>query len=299
MAAYLAAKRSVDDRAIDRRVWDRFVDELDRRASETGGPLRILEVGAGVGSMIARLAERDAFTGQVRYRAIDLEPATIADGLRRLPDWLEATGYEVASTPNGLVATDPNGSIELEIRLESADLFDVDDEVDAVVAAAVLDVVPLRAAIEQLSTLLVNDGLLYAPTTFDGGTSFAPTDPLDDRIEGLYHRHMDELREQPGGSRAGRRLLCTLPDCGFETLAVGGGDWIVRPIDGEYPAGEECFLSSILETIDAALGEYSASEIDPERRERWIERRFQELDRGVLTFVAHNLDVLATVDSNS
>ena len=298
MGAYLAAKRSVDDRAIDRRVWDRFVDELDRRASETGGPLRILEVGAGVGSMITRLAERDAFTGRVRYRAIDLEPATITDGRSFLPGWIEAAGYEVSSTANGLVATRPDGSVELEMRLESADLFEVDAEVDAVVAAAVLDVVPLRAAIEHLSNLLVDDGLLYAPTTFDGGTSFAPTDPLDDRIEGLYHRHMDELREQPGGSRAGRRLLYTLPECGYETLAVGAGDWIVRPIDGEYPAEEEHFLASILETIDAAVGEYPASEISPERRERWIERRFQELDRGVLTFVAHNLDVLARSSSD-
>src|SRR5262245_59912277 len=46
---YLAAKKSVDDRALNWRVWQRLVEALPRVTTEQ--PLHILEVGAGIGSM--------------------------------------------------------------------------------------------------------------------------------------------------------------------------------------------------------------------------------------------------------
>ena len=42
---YLAAKKSVDDRALNWQVWQRLVAALPRATTEQ--PLRILEVGAG------------------------------------------------------------------------------------------------------------------------------------------------------------------------------------------------------------------------------------------------------------
>ena len=46
---YLAAKWSVDDRALNWQVWQRLVAALPRATTEQ--PLHILEVGAGIGSM--------------------------------------------------------------------------------------------------------------------------------------------------------------------------------------------------------------------------------------------------------
>ena len=46
---YLAAKRSVDNRALNWQVWQRLVAALPRATTEQ--PLHILEVGAGIGSM--------------------------------------------------------------------------------------------------------------------------------------------------------------------------------------------------------------------------------------------------------
>ena len=54
---YLAAKRSVDDRALNWQVWQHLVAALPRATPQQ--PLRILEVGAGIGSMVERLVAGD------------------------------------------------------------------------------------------------------------------------------------------------------------------------------------------------------------------------------------------------
>lgn len=291
---FLTAKRTVEDRALNRRVWDRFVRELAAAAGDD--PVRIVEVGTGTGSMIARLAAWDALPPTVSYRAVDLDAETIAVARDRLPDWLRAAGYAVDQQADRIVARRSRDELPdrtLEITLEIGDAFSITDEADAVIAAAVLDLVDCEQAVADLKQLLGDGGLVYAPITFNGSTSFTPADPLDDRIERLYHRHMDEIRDQPGGSRAGQQLLTVLPAAGYTILEAGGADWVIRPTEGSYPANESTALGHLLATIDGALADYPPDVIDPSTRTEWIERRTTQLQQGELTLVAHHLDVLA------
>jgi len=293
---FLTAKRTVEDRALNRVVFDQFVDALDERAATE--PIRIVEIGVGTGSMIARLVDWEALPPSVSYRAVDLDAETLAVARRQLPERLQAAGYTVESTEDGMVAsreTDDGADRHIEITLQVENGFGITDEADAVIAGAVLDLVELPDALEAIKRLLAGDGLLYAPMTFNGSTSFTPREPLDDRIEQLYHRHMDEIREQPGSSRAGQQLLAELPAAGYTVLAAGGADWTVRPVDGSYFTDESTVLSHLLSTIDGALADYPAAEIEPETRTAWIETRREQLGRGELTLIAHHVDVLAQV----
>ena len=287
---YLDAKRTVDDRALDRRVWNRFLAALEADGADE---VRIVEVGAGIGSMVARLADRASLPARVSYRAVDRDPECIAAARERLPGWLEAAGYDVGGRDDRIVATDDADGTRLEVAFETADALALADDADAVVAAAFLDLVDLERALSRLSTLLRDGGVLYAPCTFDGKTAFAPAHPLDDRVERLYHRHMDEVREQPGSSRAGRDLLEAAPAAGFDVCAVGGMDWVISPRNGEYPAAEATVLAHLLETIDGAVADYPASTLAPADRERWVETRRRQLEAGELVAVVHHLDVLA------
>lgn len=300
MATYLEAKRSVDDRALNRRVLERFVAELSSRR----GPVRILELGAGVGTMIARFAAWDLFPDRVTYRAVDRDSDCIAHARDRLPTWLERAGYDVeversrGQSTTVVARPTTGGEGRLEIVLETADALEIDDAADVVVASAVLDLVDLEAALPAIAGLLVDDGVLYAPITFDGETGFAPRHPLDDSVERLYHRHMDEIRDG-GTSRAGRALLGRLSQFEWDVLASGGSDWIVSPrTDGErgatYPGDEAVVLAHVLETIEDALAAVPAT-LEPAERRRWIDERNRQLEAGELVYVAHNLDVLARV----
>ena len=293
---FLAAKRTVEDRALNRRVFERFETELAACTTDDNDPIRIVETGAGTGSMIARLAEWDALPPTVSYRAVDLDGEVIEAARRLLPDRLRAAGYVVDHTSDGLVArhTRTDGTDHrLELAFEVEDGFSISDEADVVIAAALLDLVDLDSAVGELQHLLRDGGLLYAPITFNGYTSFTPADPLDDRIERLYHRHMDEVRDQPGSSRAGQQLLDRLPAAGYSVLEAGGADWIIRPVGGTYPAAESTAIGHLLATIDNALADYPPEVLDPARRTAWIQRRREQLERGELTLVAHHLDLLA------
>ncbi len=310
MQRYLEAKRSVDDRALNRRVLERFTAELSARPETK--PVRIVELGCGVGTMIARLVEWNCLPARVSYRAVDRDAASIQRARESVPARLQAAGYTVDPLESGadgtveggvpksttLVArpdeTSDGGGTRLEITLEVADAFELEDDADAVIAAALLDIVDLEDATSEIADLLAGDGLCYAPITYDGGTTYAPRDRLDDRIEAQYHHHMDEVRDD-GSSRAGSELLAVLPQQGWNVLAAGGSDWIVRPRGGEYPDDEAAVVAQVLETMADALEEVPSPELGADARRRWFARRWRELEAGDLVYVAHNLDVLARV----
>lgn len=298
LVEYLTAKRDIDDRALNRRVWGRFAEQLVEVARDTDRPLRIVEVGTGVGSMIARLAEWETVPGTVSYRAVDLNEACIAAARDRVPKWLSAAGYEVeTASGTDIVAEHPTASTRFELSLEVADARRIVDDADAVVAAAFLDIVDPDRILRSLREVVADRGVIYAPCTFDGATHFTPPEPNDGRIERLYHRHMDELREQPGSSRAGRAILDRAPDHGYDVDAVGGGDWVVHPGDEGYSDSERVFLRHLVETIDGALTEYPTPELDPSVRRAWIESRTNQCARGELTMIAHHLDLLLRAGS--
>lgn len=347
LQSYLDAKRTVDDRALNRRVVSRFADELWRRWERGGDdPVRIVEFGAGIGAMVARLVTWGLLPPRVTYRAIEIDGASVAYAESNLPQWLESSGFDVERTADGFhVRSSPDRSLDasrdghrhsprtetgsettsatgnetanrteggtetetvsrtetgteyrLEITVETADAFAIEDEADAVIAAAFLDVVDLDSALDHLPSVLAADGLLYAPVTFDGETAFQPPTSNDELVTDLYHRHMDELRDRPGSARTGRALLTALPEAGFDVLAAGGADWIVRSTDGAYPHDERAFLRNLVETVDGALTDYPADELDPDVRREWTSRRLNQLDRRDLVLVAHHVDVLGTLD---
>src|SRR5437879_12488582 len=95
---YLAAKKSVDGRALNWRGWQRLVAALPRAPTEQ--PLRILEVGAGIGSMVERLLAGDALT-HATYTAIDKVPALLTEAHRRLHQWADERGFQVDENPQG------------------------------------------------------------------------------------------------------------------------------------------------------------------------------------------------------
>src|SRR3990170_3077456 len=90
---YLAAKKSVDDRALNRHVFESLVQALSSSTPE--GPLRLLEVGAGIGTMIERLLAWGGLA-QAEYTAIDVEAANITHARGRLTTWAYENGFEVS-----------------------------------------------------------------------------------------------------------------------------------------------------------------------------------------------------------
>ena len=68
---YLAAKKSVDDRALNRHVWHSLAQAVSPAVQN--GPVQVLEIGAGIGTMVERLVEW-GLLHRATYTAIDAEP---------------------------------------------------------------------------------------------------------------------------------------------------------------------------------------------------------------------------------
>ena len=291
---YLRAKQTVDDRALDRRLIETLREQLAARAADTDGPLRVLEIGAGIGTMLARFVEWDVLpAGDIRYKAVDIQ----AENLSHLPDYLRdwASDRQVSVENSPLVLEGENRRIRIEtVQAEAVAYAEAaDGEYDLLIGAALLDILDR----EELATLLeplAPGGLYYFPITFDGATRFQPSHPADRAIEGHYHDHMDA--KQGGDSRAGGTVLARLQRLDGTTLsAVAGSDWIVRPIDGSYPADEAYFLRYILDTIGDAVGEMTGN--DFEDLEAWLARRREQVAAAELLYYTHQLDFLGCIDS--
>ena len=268
---YLVAKQTVDDRALNAHVYETL------RAALPPGPLDVLEVGAGTGAMLERLAARGLLAAGGRYTAVDADPANVAAGIERLGkrawpaavEWAAADVYDFAQRERGRRVW------------------------DVLVAHAFLDLVDAPRLLPELFALLRPGGLFYFTINFDGLTILEPpVDPdFDEQVIATYHQTMDE--RGAGDSRSGRRLLSQLPVAGAEILAAGASDWVVEPGRGSYPAEEADFLRAILGFFEASLT--GRPELDPARLAGWLARRRAQVEAGELIYIAHQMDVCGRV----
>jgi SAM-dependent methyltransferase len=282
---YLAAKTTVDDRALNRQV----LAEL-RRLMPAGAP-RVLEVGAGLGTMVARLMDWGA-VGAGEYILLDADRQLLDCSRQWLRDWAVARGLRSALLPDGLRVGD------LRVRLVHAELGSYlaaahEALADVLIANAVLDLVDVPTVLPGLLRLLVPGGVYWFTLNYDGESIFEPGHRQDDLIMQAYHRDMDERprRGRPAGeSRTGRRLFHRLGAAGAPALAAGSSDWVVcAGPDGNYPGDEAYFVHTILNTIEHALRSRQDG-VEPADLADWLAVRGRQLAAGKLVYIAHQLD---------
>ena len=286
-ARYLAAKITVDDRALNRHVL------AELRRLMPAGASQVLEVGAGLGTMVARLMDWGV-VGTGEYILLDADRPLLDDSRRWLRDWAAARGLHSDLRPDGLQVGD------LRVRLEHAELGRYLEAAhgtqrvpaEVLIANAVLDLVDVPAILPGLLRLLIPGGVYWFTINYDGESIFAPGHPHDDQVMQAYHRDMDERVRYglAGDSRTGRRLFHYLRAAGAPALAAGSSDWVVSAgPDGNYPDDEAYFLRSILGTIQNAL-QGRQDRVEPADLADWLAVRSRQLAAGELVYIAHQLD---------
>ncbi|MEW5867783.1 MAG: class I SAM-dependent methyltransferase [Chloroflexota bacterium] len=294
---YLAAKKSVDDRALNQHVWRSLSQALP--VIDPDQPLRVLEIGCGIGTMFERMLDWDLLN-YAEYTGLDAQAENIVQAQQRLPEWAHARGYQTAAADPEWLEFQQN-QCRVRLYLEAINLFDFiarqrgQQRWDLLVAHAFLDLMDIPATLPALFELVEPGGLFYFTINFDGATLFEPAiDPaLDEHIQALYHRSMDERitsGKRSGDSRAGRRLFTHLQRAGTQVLDAGSSDWVVFPQSGCYPQDEAYFLHFILDTLQQALSGHP--ELDEDRFADWVTERHAQVRRGELIYIAHQIDFL-------
>lgn len=281
---YLSAKRTVDDRSLDRHVLDELEPVL-------AGSTEIVEIGAGIGTMLQRLLDRDLLPDRVTYTLVDVDADSIDAARERVPSWAAAEEYTVTED-DAITLARGEQEVTVETAVTDASTYLATATPDLVIGAAFLDLLE-SAERDELFARLPDGCHCYFPITFDGGTTFQPPvfPAFDEHVVERYHEDM-RRRENPGDPHAGRHLL-SRATTDHRLLAAGASDWVVAPQDGDYTADEGYFLHHIVDTVASALADDSA--VDGDRLERWTDRRHEQIARGDLVYIAHQLDVLLTV----
>ena len=293
--SYLESKKSVDDRSLNRHVLDILRRELKHAES-----INIVELGAGIGTMVARLIDWSLIR-RAHYKLVDLDHHSLGAAASWLTRWAERSGKKATQREGSLRLSDDAN--ETDVRVEfihsSLDAFlagpgaTSKEQVDLLVANAFLDLVDVPAVIRSLLALLKDDGLFWFSVNFDGETIFQPEHPADGALLGVYHRSMDERVRSgrvSGDSRTGRHLFNHLHAAGARILGAGSSDWVVHAIDGKYPEREAEFIEHILSTIEAELS--WRKEVDQDVLRDWLSVRRAQLSSGVLVYIAHQLDFI-------
>ena len=276
---YLASKTTVDNRALNQGAWQQLLGSLSDFSENR--PLRILEIGAGIGTMVERLLSQAKLPPTI-YTAVDINSAAMDLAKRRLK----------------------NLPPQIELHLKTQDVFEfIDlhqdhDSWDLIIAHAFLDLVDLSSTIPKLFSLLQPGGLFYFTLNFDGSTILEPhiDRAFDAEIEARYHQTMDDriTNTKPSGdSQTGRHLFKHLIASGGEILSAGSSDWVVFAGKEGYLADEAYFLGYIINTIGSALEH--CSELDQTRFKEWLAQRHAQIDRNELIYIARQLDFFGKV----
>lgn len=280
---YLKAKAVVDDNALNARVYDALAQGIAEMGDR---PLRVIELGAGVGSTFRRLFERGLLSSG-EYVMVDHESESLAEASHAAEAILGSSGRAELSVDTVIA----DAVAYLQEQAEAGRLADV------IIAQALVDLLNVPEFLEAAANALRPGGLLYLPITLDGENVFEPivNAVLNTRVVDAYHRTMDERRTPnglpTGGRRAGRALLGEIPRAGLEIAAAGSSDWVMYPRDGGYPDDVAYFLHHIINFVWEALNEHGI--VFNVGLEEWVAERHGQIESGELIYIAQQLDVLA------
>jgi SAM-dependent methyltransferase len=293
---YLSAKKSVDDRALNQHVWEALTERMP--IPPRGKPLKVLEIGAGIGTMLERMVDWGLLKF-ARYTAIDNQAGVIEYAHKYLSDWAHTQDFQVQETKPGLLI---NGEgMHIEVQLENIDLSDFltenqgDRTWDVLIAHAFLDLLDVPSTLPELFELCKSTGIWYFSLNYDGLTVLEPTieEEFDQLILDLYDHTMDNRLVggvKSGDSRTGRSLFTHLTKTNASIAAAGSSDWVVHPGSNGYNYDEEYFLHFIINTIFEALR--SHSDLDANRFDNWIQERHSQIERKELVYIAHQIDFM-------
>lgn len=282
---YLLTKQSVDDRALNKDVLATL------KAHLPPAPFSIVEVGAGIGTMLVRLLRWEILS-DAEYLLIDEMADNVAFGMEFVSRWAEENGFRVLSVGSDTLHLS-NPSRSITAKFIHANMFDFissrPSPADLLIAHAVLDLLPLPESLPKLFALTKD--LAWLTINFDGSSILEPAiDPaLDRKIELLYHKTMDR---RPGGgdSQSGRNLFTYLDQVKADILEAGSSDWVVYPQQGKYTADEAAFLQYVLGFFEESLTAHP--DLDAGKFSQWLHTRRNQIAKGELVYIAHQLDFL-------
>lgn len=274
---WLSLREPFDSRARSAALAERLSARLPARP-------RLLELGAGAGSLFRWLAPR---LGRAQaWTLVDADEALLADGFERTEAWALARGWKVTSPSGAMIVHAPGGAWRIEARVLD---FGHDPAAvplagqDAVVCSALMDLVSAAWARGFAARLGVP---FLACLNVDGRDRFLPPRSEDRLIGRGFARHMRRDKGfGPAMGQASPAMLARIFDeAGFD-VATAPSDWLIpRMATAMLAEMIEGHASAAAEALPASAGRIAA----------WRTARLSAVAAARLSLVIGHRDLLAT-----
>ena len=289
---YLDAKFPLDERSLNRDVRALFESFLRSHAD-----LRILDMGCGSGASLRRLL-RAGLQGRIEMTGVDRDAGLLQRARERIAQDLEMADFEVSFPDERVQARRNREAITLSLTVADLAIYQPSESgrYDAVIAQALMDLLPVQRMVERIREWLAPAGLFYASLNYDGDTMLFPA-YLDDAFETALLENYDasmarSVGGQPcGGAHSGRRLHAALTQAGFDILALGSSDWNITPYCGAYRDMDAVCLAALLDMIHGE-GQRSGR-FEPHQLQDWLDHRRTQLAQRKLGLIIHQIDLVA------
>lgn len=247
---YLDIKKAIDDRSLNPEVWQTMQDWVNNKGAHANN-FRILEIGAGIGTMIERLL--DNFRPQnLSYNAVEPEPGFMPEAKKRLQRWATANALKFnEEKEDSWTLSGSNHVYRINWIVAEAEQLDTllpANSCDLLIAHAVVDLLPVPVLMPRLLDKLNCEGAFYLSLNYAGETSFNPEHKDDRSLLQSYNLDMDKRHQSVAwqASQTGKMLGPWLREHGHQVLSEGSSDWLLGPEEGD-------FIENILDTINKAL----------------------------------------------
>jgi hypothetical protein len=215
-------------------------DALARAVASTlphDQPVYAVDLACGTGANIRYLAER--LHGQQRWLAIDRDSTLLGELLDRTCAWGVARGFDVRLDSNSCLVR--GATLECRIETRQTDLGTLDNRSifagrRLITASALLDLVSESWLETLVAHCRAEGATALFSITYDGRSSCAPADSVDDFVRELFNRHQ-KTDKGLGGPAAGPGAADALERC-FTSAGFGvrreSSDWVVPASAREF-----------------------------------------------------------------
>eukprot|EP00611_Tribonema_gayanum_P012815 TRINITY_DN234_c0_g1_i7.p1 TRINITY_DN234_c0_g1~~TRINITY_DN234_c0_g1_i7.p1 ORF type:complete len:864 (+),score=192.40 TRINITY_DN234_c0_g1_i7:458-3049(+) len=317
---YLQSKNVVDQASCSQSLWDQLAQQVsDQDFSAVTGvaTLRVLDIGAGLLSMLDKVLTLQGSFTRIEYVAFESEPALQAAIASKLADLgfrpvASAAGAAAEHEQSSLAAfsksiTSPGGhDVEVVVHVHARDIRHASKDSlftqttgtggsvrvtpHLIIGCCLVDLFDPVELAQVLSALTEHwhhqhSTLLYFPISFTGRTVMEPSAPeeeecpSDEQVMEYYH---ESLTCDQGHHIDVDRFKQALSHHGMAVLSTAPSDWVIHP--DAHPYMWRCMLHFMgLGTLHRLSVDHAMS------ASRWVQR----MHRNRPTIRACNVDILA------
>jgi len=191
---YLSIKKSIDDMSMNQEVWSAMSLWI-KDNYRPGELIRILEIGAGIGTMIERMLDTGLLT-HCSYTAVEMEQGFRDVASDRMLKWARLNNH-IATQKSESLWILTRKEVKMEIEWLIGDALDINHRFNAayfdlIIGHAIIDLLPVPICMPNILSIVKPNGAYYFSLNFAGKTDFKPDLPSDAIISNAYNNDMDK-----------------------------------------------------------------------------------------------------------